>query len=69
MRVVLIKEQGSERLAHVPLDVIGEHAQEDVATHPVGTVMVDGTNLEIDGLDAAESVLYGAEVFVALVTK
>jgi hypothetical protein len=40
--------------------------EEDMATHAVGVVVVDGADFEIDGLDAAEGVLDGAEVFVTL---
>src|SRR5882724_6533933 len=29
----VVEEDGLETLAHVPLDVVGEHAQEDVCTH------------------------------------
>lgn len=32
--VVIVEEQECERLPHVPLDVIGEHAEKDVGTGP-----------------------------------
>ena len=40
-------------LAHVPLDVVGEHAQEDVGAHARRGPVVDRADLEIDGLDAS----------------
>ena len=33
LRVVIIEEHQGERAAHVPLDVVGEHAQEDMGAH------------------------------------
>jgi hypothetical protein len=38
----------------VPLDIIGEHAEEDVRTHPIGQPVMDRAYLEVDRLDAAE---------------
>ena len=32
--------------AHVPLDVVGEHAREDVGTHAIGEPMVDGPHFQ-----------------------
>ena len=44
-------------LAHVPLDVVGEHAQEDVRAHPIGGAVVDRAHLQIDRLERAERAL------------
>ena len=38
----------------MPLDMVGEHAQEDVGAHPVGQPVVDRPDLEVDRLHAAE---------------
>jgi hypothetical protein len=62
--VVILEEDGGEGLAHVPLEVIGEHAEEDVGAHAVGEAMVDGSDLEIDGLDRAEGALDEGEALV-----
>ena len=32
--IVVVEEERGERPAHVPLDVVGEHAEEDVRAHP-----------------------------------
>ena len=44
-------------LAHVPLDVVGEHAQEDVRAHAIGRAVMDGAHLQIDGFERAEGTL------------
>ena len=48
------------------LDVIGEQTQQQVGADPRGQAMVDGTHLEIDGLEAAEGALNHAEPLVGL---
>jgi len=44
----------------VPLDIVGQYAQEDVASNTVFVAVVDGTHFEIYGLDAAKPSLAGA---------
>ena len=63
-RVVLVEQDGGEPLAHVPFDVVGEHAQQHVSAHALGEVVVDGPHLEIDGLDAVEGALDPAQSLV-----
>ena len=58
--VVFVKEHGFEGGAHVPLHVVGQDAQEDVASDMVFVAAVDGTHFEIHGLDAAKPSLAGA---------
>jgi len=53
----VVKEHRSPRLAHVPPDVVGENAQEDVGAHAIRVAVVDGAHLQIDGLDASECLL------------
>ena len=62
--VVVVEEQWREESSHVPLDVVGEHAQEDVGCYPIGEVVVYGAHLEIDALVAAEGPLDAAEALV-----
>ncbi len=62
-RVVIVEQEWREGFPHMPLDVIGEHAKKDVGTDPIGQVMVDGADLEVDGLVAAKRLLDVAEVF------
>jgi hypothetical protein len=45
-------------------NVIGEHAEKDMGTDPIDQVMIDGADLEVDGLVAAKRLLDVAEVFV-----
>ena len=53
----LVKQHGREPGAHVPLDMVGEHAQEDVGAHARRRPMEDRTHMQIDGLEAAEGAL------------
>ena len=62
--VALSSSSKSKGLAHMPLDVIGEHAEKDMGTDPIDQVMIDGADLEVDGLVAAKRLLDVAEVFV-----
>ena len=61
--VVVLKQHWCQRPAHVPLDIEGEHAEEDVGADPVGLVHIQGTDIEI-GLGVAEGALHGGEVLV-----
>ena len=62
--VIVVEQQRLELGAHVPFDVVGEHAQEDMRAHPVAGVVVDGTHLEVHGLEAAEGTLDGTQALV-----
>ena len=62
--VVVVEEQRGEGASHVPLDVIGEHAEEDVGPHAPLEAVVDGTDLEVDALEASEGALHAAEALV-----
>jgi hypothetical protein len=53
--VSIVVEHRSEVLAQMPLDVIGEHAQTDVSPHARRRPMEDRSNVQIHGLDAANS--------------
>ncbi len=64
LRVVVVEEHRGERAAHVPLDVVGEHAQEDVGAHAAGQPVVDGPHLEVDGLEAAKRAFDSAQALV-----
>ena len=60
----IIEEHGGEPSAHVELDVIGEHAEEDVGTDARGEAVIDGADLEVYGFVAAEGAFDLAEAFV-----
>ena len=64
MRVVIVEQHGGEHVAHVPFDVAGEHAQQDMGADPAGSIVEDGADLEIDDLAASEGALHGGELFV-----
>ena len=56
---------GARRPAHVPFDVIGQHAQKHVRAHPIGQPVMHRTDLQIDRLDAAEGALHPGQGFIA----
>jgi hypothetical protein len=64
--VVIVEQDRLERLAHVPFEMVSEHAQQDVSAHAVGSTMMNRAYLEIDGLDAAEGAFDACELFVGL---
>ena len=63
-RVVVVEQERLEGLAHVPLDVVGEHAQQDVGAHPVGAAVVDRPYLQVDGLEGPKGALDLRQVLV-----
>jgi len=62
--VVIVEQDGREHLAHVPLDIVGEHAQKHVGAHAIGTAMMNGPDLDIDGLEASKGALDVGELFI-----
>jgi hypothetical protein len=52
--IIIVEKNGSQKLPHVPLDKISQHAKEDVGTHALGKAMMDGADLEVDGFQTAE---------------
>ena len=62
--VVLGVHERRERPAHVPFDVVGEHAQEDVRLHAVRGAVVDGPYEDVHPLEGAEGLLDIAERLV-----
>jgi len=61
---VIVEQDGGERLAHVPFQMIGEHAQEHVGAHAWADPMEDRTNVEVDGLEAAEGALDAGQALI-----
>ena len=55
--VMVVEEQGGEASTHVPFEVVGEHAQQDVGADPVGRIVMNGAHLEVDGFEATEGAL------------
>ena len=48
--ILIGKEQFTPHLAHVPLNVVGQHAQEDVGTDSGLEPMMDGADMQINRL-------------------
>src|SRR6516162_242838 len=63
-RIVLVEQHRSEALTHVPFQIIGQHAEQDVRAYSWRDPMEHRTQLKIDGLERAEGVLDAAETFV-----
>ncbi len=64
-RLILVgKEQFAPGLLQVPLDGVGEHAEEDVGPDPIAQTVMDGADLEIDGLHRPKRALDLREGFV-----
>ena len=62
---VVLEQYGGQGFAHVPLDVVGEHAQKDVRAHMGLGAVADGAYVQIvDALHAAEGLLDVPEAFV-----
>ena len=51
------KSIGASLRLHMPFDVIGQHAQEHMSTDALWQLVVDGTDVKIDGLVAAKRTL------------
>ncbi len=56
--------QWREGFTQVPVQVLGEHADQDVGADAVGTVVVDGAQVQVVGFDVAEVAFNVGEVFV-----
>ena len=62
--VLVGKEQFAPGLLQMPFDIVGEHAEEDVGADSVAQTVMDGADLEVDGLQGAEGALDLREGFV-----
>ena len=63
-RIGFVEQHLGEAPAHVPLQIIGQHAEQDVGAHPWCGPVEHRTQLEIDSLQPAEGVLDAAETFI-----
>jgi len=50
----VVEQKRGQGVPQMPLDVIGEHAQEDMSPHPRCGPMADRPDIEIDRLQTAE---------------
>jgi hypothetical protein len=53
-----------EVLAHVPFDVVGKHAHEDLSAHARRQPVVDRAQVQIDGFESAEGELDAGEALI-----
>ena len=60
----IFEERRGQGFAHVPLDIVGEHCDEDVGAHVVRRAVVDGSNAQVDALETAEGLLDLSEALV-----
>jgi hypothetical protein len=65
LKILVGEQQLAPGLAHVPLDVVGEHVHEDVGAHARLEPMVDRADLQVHRLEGAKSAFHPAERFVA----
>ena len=61
---LVVEQHRLEFLAHVPFDVVGQHAKEDVGPNPGFAAVVDGPDLQIHGLETAEGAFHTTEPLV-----
>jgi len=62
--IVILEEQRRQRLAHMPDQVISEHAQEHMGAHALGEAVVDGADFEVHGFHRAKGALDVSEAFI-----
>jgi hypothetical protein len=55
--VVVIEQHRGQCLAQVPLDIVGQHAEKNVRTHPLGEAVADRADVEIHCFEAAKGPL------------
>lgn len=58
------EQERCQRLAQVPDDVVGQHAQEDMRAHAAGQAVVDRADLESDRLEGAEGAFHTGQALV-----
>lgn len=62
---LIVEEQWRPGSAQVPLNVVGEQAEEDMGAYPVFTAVVDRADAQIQALECAKGALDLGKVLVA----
>ncbi len=62
--LVVVEQHRRERPAHVPFEIIGQHAEENMGAHARADPVMDRADLDVDGLQAAEGALDTSEALV-----
>ena len=60
---MIIKQNGSQSVPHVPFDIVSEHAQEHMSPNTIGEMVMNRTNLQIDGFHTTKGTLDGGTDF------
>jgi hypothetical protein len=64
LQVLIGKHQLAPRLAHVPFDVVSEHAQEDMRADTALQTLVDGTDVQVDDFHQTKRPLHSASALL-----
>jgi len=62
--VIVVKQDRRQVLSHMPLDIVGQHAQKHVGSDSAVQAMVNRTNIEVHWLEAAERSFHDRQPFV-----
>ena len=62
---MIVEKNGSQQLAHVPFDVIGEHAEQDMSADTIRQAVMDGPHMQIDGLETAEGSFHSRQALAS----
>jgi len=63
--IVIIEQNRRQQAAHMPLDVVSEHAEQDVSADAIRQAMVNGPDVEVNRLQAAKGAFNARQIFVA----
>ena len=61
---IIMEQDRREGLAHMPLNIVGQHTQKNVPAHVRFGTVPNGTDLKVDTLHAAKGLLDLSETFV-----
>src|SRR6516165_4428242 len=67
-QLFVVKEQRLQRLTHMPLDIVGQQANQEVSPDPRLDAMVNGTDAQIHSFEAAEGLLDQCQTLVGAYT-
>ena len=62
--IVVVEEKRSQQLSHVPFDVVGQHAKQDVSADAIRQPVVNGPHMQVDGLETAKGSFHSREAFI-----
>src|SRR5215475_6850801 len=65
LEFLILKQQWSKRLPHVPLHVVSQHTDQNVGTDAVLVPMTDRTHQEVEPFQAAKGLFHPRQIFIA----